>query len=178
MKLNFTKYVVPACLAFLLNSCAPSPREYFEQSALSVNSLSAFGKSELENLLYQKGTVYDYETKKYKKADTFKEQIKDNLKVNEDLYDKMKTLEETDDNREMVESAKKVFEFALSKYHSDYIRIADLKDKNEPQSVIDSAIRKFDQDNIAQFNALRHEAVNAGMGYAKKHNLNVTQVNL
>ena len=161
----------------LLFSCKPSADEYFGQAALNCNTFARFGSYEIKEFLAGPPQKYNAD-KKAMESSSFQEYFKDRCLNNAvENYDKVKSLPITDETRSMITASLALYEFCVSKYQTDYMQIAKMKDDNRPQPEIDAALQKFDDTNLQEFAKKYDGAWSEGIVYAKAHGIEVKTVN-
>ena len=92
-------------------------------------------------------------------------------------YNKVNSLPFTDETRSMITASLALYEFCISKYRNDYLKIAKMKDDNRPQHEVDAALKRFDDTCIQEFTNKYDSAWSEGLVYAKAHGIEVKTVN-
>jgi hypothetical protein len=169
---NFATTLLCFCILFLA-ACNTAPEEYFSQTVLSSNMMVGFaGKSPDRNLEQPSVKMVDGDPNKTVPI-TRKEMIEDKINFFEKAIDKIKSLKETDDSRELLQATLALNEFVLPVYKNDYLQLAKLYDEGAPQEQITAFSRSIHDKHHAKFETLFNKVTEVGKLYAGRHNIKV-----
>lgn len=162
----------------LLISCnSTTPEQCFGRAALSSNLLFGFASDvfhrELAGPSEKLVDAASGKTAPMKRAEV----VKIKLDVVEEAYGKIKDLPIADDNKEMVNASKALFEFVLPVYKNEYQALANLYDSGADTATIAAKERFITGKYADQFGKLYDALHAAGKKYAAAHGIKVMDVN-
>lgn len=164
-------------LTFFISCSTVTPEKCFQIAVLNSNQFAGFAGSgqlrELESTSVKLGTDnVSTETMKRMEILEFK-----TIAI-EESYKNLKELKKTDDNKEMIEASKSLYEFILPVYKSEYVKLAEMYDNNAPKEQIESLADSISSKYHPRFKELYDELIVAGKAYAGKHSIKVNWGNL
>lgn len=97
------------------------------------------------------------------------------MKINsiEDAYKKVKGLTQNDDNKDIVEASKALYEYILPVYKNEYQQLAKLYDQGAPPEEIKTFTASIHNKHAGNFEQLYKKLIANGKLYAQKHNIKV-----
>lgn len=164
-------------LTLFISCSTVTPEKYFQIAVLNSNLFAGFAGSgqlrELESPSVKLGSDNEStETMKRMEILEFK------TKAIEESYGDLKKLKKTDDNKEMIEASKNLYEFIMPVYKSEYVKLAEMYDNNAPKEQIESFAASISSKYHPRFKELYDELIKAGKQYAGKHSIKVNWGNL
>ncbi len=148
-----------------------SPEKTFEIAALNTNLLSRFGSKDINYKLESEPQVYD-ESKKNMVPSSYYDYFKFDIANLETQFNRIKEIEEDDDNRELLQASKDLFGYAIAKQKEGYLPIAKMKDEKASPEQIQKAIADFDASTQSDIDAKFIKLMNVAKAYVEKHNIN------
>ncbi|WP_343523857.1 hypothetical protein [Pedobacter sp.] len=155
MRLNIKK-VMLMVMVFTITACEFSvntPEEYFDQAALNTNDISRFGAYYFEG--YQK---YLKNVSGPGKVTGCEEYLKNSIDRAEKTLEKVKKLRPTPSAKPMVDASVTLYNYVLTSYRNEHLKIARMIDKHEPEQEINKALTELDSKQydafIEKYNAL------------------------
>jgi hypothetical protein len=170
--------IVPLFLSIfaccLLASCGTAtPQTYFEVAVLNCNLMHGFAGS---------GLARELESPSVKLSDTGngatvpmkrKEIIDGKIQSLETYLERVKSLKQTDDTREMLEASVALYEYVLPVYKNEYQDLAKLYDEGAARERIDSLVSSIETKYRGGFATRFDRLTAAGKPYAERHHINV-----
>ena len=164
--------------AIVTQSCSvDTPEDYFAKTTLNVNKYISIGAKDFQHMVdaQSQGGLYAEVDGKFVPSDSYESHVKTYKISNiETDIENIKKLKPTDDTKEMINASLEVFNFVKSKYETDYIKIAKLLDEKVDKQQIDAAIRKFEEQNLEEFNKKIDVLYSIAMPYAKNNGIKVS----
>jgi hypothetical protein len=161
------------CFSVLLTSCyTPFPEKYFDIAVLNSNTLVGFANggmlSELESPMVKvaAGTGKPSAMKRG-------EIIANKIQIAEDNLKKVKSLKETGDTRDMLQTSVALYEYVLPVYKIEYTQLAALYDKRASKKLIQSLAQGIHDKYYTGYNELYTRLIKIGKSYAQKHGIKV-----
>ena len=164
-----------------IQSCSvDTPESYFGKTTLNVNKYIDMGARDFQRMveLHDQGALYAKVDGEFIPSDSYESHIKTYkiLDIETDI-ENIKRLKSTDDTKEMINASLEVFNFIKSKYETDYIRIAKLLDDKVDKEKIDTAILKFEEQNLSEFTKKINALYDIALPYAKDNGMDVKFLN-
>jgi hypothetical protein len=161
------------CLVF--SSCnTTTPEQYFDRTVLTSNMFTGFADNGMERELASPSVKMDVNG--HQATMKRSEVISSKLDVlNEDL-DKLKDLEQTADTKDILQSAKRLYEFVLPVYKKEYIQLAALYDQNAAKEDIEAQAKAIHDKYFPRYEKLYNTLIAYGKVYAEKHNIKINFV--
>ncbi|PBJ12825.1 hypothetical protein [Flavobacterium sp. ACN6] len=147
-----------------------SPEKTFDIAALNSNLLSRFGSKDINFKLDSEPQIYD-ESKKNMVASSYYDYFKFDIANLETQFNKIKEIDENDDNRELLKASKDLFSYAIAKQKEGYLPIAKMKDEKASPEEIQKAISDFDASTQNDIESKFTKLMNVAKAYAEKHNI-------
>lgn len=148
-----------------------SPEKTFEIAALNSNLLSRFGSKDINFKLESEPQIYD-ETQKKMIPSSYYDYFKFDITNLETQFKKIKEIKEDDDNRELLQTSKDLFSYAITKEKEGYLPIAKMKDEKVSPEQIEKAIADFDASTQNDIEVKFTKLMNVAKAYVEKHNIN------
>ncbi|AOW09857.1 hypothetical protein [Flavobacterium gilvum] len=148
-----------------------SPEKIFDIAALNSNTLSSFGSKEINYKLESEPQVYD-ENQKKMVASSYYDFFNFSITNLETRLQTLKDIPEDDDNKELIQSSKDLFSYAIEKQKEGYLPIAKMKDEKASPEQIQKAITEFDASTQEEIDSKFTRLMTAAKAYAAKHNIN------
>lgn len=162
----------------LLQSCSvDTPESYFGKAVLNVNQYIDLGSKDFQRMVETQSvnSLYVQVDGEFIMSDNFEKHIKTYKIFTLDAdIEKVKSLKVTEDTKEMISASLDVLNFVKSKYETDYIEIAKLLDQKAEKTVINTAIRKFEEENLEKFIAKIDALHKLAIPYAKANGIEVS----
>lgn len=172
MKKLTTLYASAFCF-LLLSSCTANPENYFDIAVLNVNMMTQFASESGDRELQSPSVKLKEGTTSETVQMTRKEVVENKIAYIEENYKKLQGLKETEETKNLLKASLALYEYVLPVYKKEYVQLADMYDKGEPQEKI-SAMEKSMHDNYyARFDALSNTLFAEGKSYATKNNIPV-----
>ncbi len=162
---------------YLLASCSTSPEKTFGIAGLNCNMLYGFAGNGMQREMASPSVKLVDEKTLATAPMTRKEFIDEKIKNLKENYEKVKDISTNDENKEMLNASKALYEFALPVYKKEYIEVAALYDGNAAKEKIEAAEKNISDKYEARFNELYNTAIEKSTAYAEKHGIQVRTVN-
>jgi len=164
-------------LAITTQSCTTdTPDSYFGKTTLNVNKYSQMGATDFQRMreFHDQNALYAKVNDEFIPSDSFEAHIKTYKIFNiETDIENIKKLKPTEETKEMINASLAVFNFIKSKYETDYVKIAKLMDDKVGKEKIDTAIQKFEEQNLSKLDKKLKALFDIAMPYAKKNGMDV-----
>ena len=176
---RFCFTLIALVFGLVLSSCNnASPENYFDEAVLNVNLITPFGGLAALNSLAHPSVKLVPGTKDQTTPMTRKEIVGDQIQRVEANLTKIKTLPDSEETRDMVQTSIKLHELVLPVYKTEYRQLAKLYDEGGTQEERMSAAREIDLKYLANYQTLFNRLVELGKAYAEKHHIKVQWQNL
>jgi hypothetical protein len=158
----------------LLASCdTATPQTYFEVAVLNCNLMHGFAGNGLERELESPSVKLSDAGNGATVPMKRKEIIDSKIQSLETYLERVKSLKQTDDTREMLEASVALYEYVLPVYKNEYQELARLYDEGALRERIDSLVSSIETKYHGGF-ATRFDGLTAaGKPYAERHHINV-----
>lgn len=166
------KAISASLLLLFLASCGkPDPQKFFSIAVLNVNLLAGFAgdgfSRQLESPSEKLGN--DGSVSPVTRAET----VETKLKAVEESYDNVKGLGGSEDEKEIIEASKKIYEYVIPVYRNEYMQLARLYDSNAPADQITALTDSIESKYNAGFRQLYDNLISLGKAYAARHGIKV-----
>ena len=165
-------------VVIILHSCTvDKPQSYFGKTTLNVNKYATFGAQDLLDMIEsQKHTgLYAEINGEFILSDNLEAHIKTYKLVGiEKDIEAVKNLSPTEDTKEMINASLAVFNFIKSKYETDYLKITKMVNEKIDITIINKAIREFEEKNKPILNKKIETLYNIALPYAKANGIEVS----
>lgn len=168
--------LVAAC-SFLCSCNTASPEKTFGIAALNCNMIFGFAGRVMEQQLASPSVKLVDEKTMATAPMTRKEVITQQVQTIEENYDKVKGLSVNDENKEIIQASKALYEFVLPVYKNEYTALAGLYDGNASADKIDALQKSITEKYGPKFEQLYQAVLTTGKTYAGKHGIKVREVN-
>jgi len=159
---------------FLFTACnTATPEKYFDVAVLNCNMMHGFATN---------GLVRELESPSVKMVDGNKDKfepmkrkeiIDSKIESLEPYLEKVKSLKQTDETKEMLQASINLYEFVLPVYKNEYQQLAKLYDDGAAKEQVDAYALSIEQKYFPKFAELYDKLEAAGKVYAAKNNINV-----
>jgi hypothetical protein len=173
MKNGIIAYVLAVCLICVGCNTA-TPEKYFDMAVLNVNTVVGFANDGMVRRLNEPSVKLVEGTKDQTMPMTRKETIEQEIGFIEEHLDKVKSLKETEDTKEILHHSIALYEYVLPVYKNEYTKLAALYDQNASKEQIQAAANAISEKYAQSFAKLHDQLMASGKLYAKKHQINVT----
>src|ERR1700739_4567051 len=160
MNHRFRSAFIAFAVGLLLTSCNnPTPKNYFDEAVLNVNLITPFGgQAALQSLAHPSVRLVPG-TKDQTAPMTRKEIIEDQIQRVEGNLTKIKTLPDSEEARDMVQTSIKLHEVVLPVYKGEYGELAKLYDEGGSQQERVSKAQEIDRKYLAGYQELFNRLV-------------------
>ena len=163
--------VLLLCVSFFACN-KPSPEECFGIAVLNSNMLVDFSNGALERQLkspsVKMGKTKD-EVIPMKRAEV----IDTKIQFVEENYEKLKSFEQTDDNKDIIQNSLALHEMILPVYKNEYMQLAKLYDEDGSKEKTDELEQTIHDKYSSKFDELYNKLISSGKLFAKKHDIKV-----
>lgn len=174
MNRRFRSVLIVLAVGSLLSSCNnATPENYFDEAVLNVNLITPFGGQGALYSMAHPSVKLVPGTKDQTAPMTRKEIVEDQIQRVEQNLTKIKTLPDSEEARDMVQTSIKLHEFVLPVYKTEYRELAKLYDEGGSQQDRISKAQEIDTKYLAAYKALFSRLVELGKAYAEKHHIKV-----
>ncbi len=163
-------------IALLITACSNSPQEYFGTASLNCNLLFGFAGQGMENELENPSAKLVDEKTMATASMTRHEIIESKIKTAEANFEKVKSLRQTGDAKNMILASITLYEFVLPVYKNEYKQLATLYDTNAGAEQIEALKSSIRHNYALKFDELYNAVVSSGIDYAQKHGIQVQTV--
>jgi hypothetical protein len=102
-----------------------------------------------------------------------KEIIDDKIQMLEAIREKLKSLKETGDTRDILRTSSALYDYVLPVYKNEYMELARLYDENAPKESIDAFTQSISDKYYTGYEQLFQKLTLAGKSFAIKHDIKV-----
>ncbi|MFD2582286.1 hypothetical protein ACFSR6_07295 [Pedobacter vanadiisoli] len=173
MRLNI-KNVMLMVMVFTITACKFSintPEEYFDQAALNTNDISRFGTYYFQG--YQK---YLKVVSGPGKVTGCEEYLKNSINRAEKNLEKVKKLEPTPSAKPMLDASITLYNYVLTSYKNEHLKIAKMIDNHEPEQEINKALTELDTSQYDAFIEKYNTLWKLAETYAKDNKIEVKKM--
>ena len=150
-----------------------TPEIYFDEAVLNVNLITPFGGQAILDSLAHPSVKLVPGTKDQTTPMTRHEIVENQIQSVEANLNKIKSLPDSEETRDMVQTSIKLHEFVLPVYKTEYRELAKLYDEGGSQQDRISRAQEIDTKYLAAYKALFSRLVELGKAYAEKHHIKV-----
>jgi len=150
-----------------------TPENYFDEAVLNVNLITPFGGQAILDSLAHPSVRLVPGTKDQTTPMTRHEIVENQIQSVEANLNKIKSLPDSEETREMVQTSIKLHEFVLPVYKNEYLELAKLYDEGGSQQNRLAKAQEIDTKYLAGYKALFGRLIELGKAYAAKHNIKV-----
>ncbi|MVT09395.1 hypothetical protein [Chitinophaga tropicalis] len=155
--------VLGLCLVFLTACNTVTPRQYFEKAVLNTNTFADFGTEHMMRELTSAQPAYPATKMMEHRAQRVEMVLND-----------LKTLRQTEETKDMVQTSIALHEYILPIYKNEYMALARLCDNKAPKEEIDAKEEEIVSKYGQKVDELFSKLTDIGKEYAKKNDINVT----
>lgn len=168
------KHIISAITAaILLSSChKPDPSKYVSTAFINANMLHGFAG----RMLNDEMTGIVQNKKNGTARFTCTEFIRQQTDAATAALEKISELPETAEAAAMLDASKALFSFAVDVYNKEYRELALLYDQGADSATTNTKARLILQRYEERFSQLYNQLGEAGMAYAAKNNIRITNV--
>lgn len=150
-----------------------SPEKYFSIAVLNTNLMHGFAGDALHRQLESPSVKMVGNDPNKTEPMPRKEVIDNKIQLLEEAMNKVKSLKETDDTKDMIQASLALYNYVLPVYKNEYIQLAKLYDDAAPAEQIQSFTQSVSDKHYTKFVALHDKLTDAGKAFATRHNINV-----
>ena len=172
MKKKIYLYLLLSYSALLFISCSTPPEKYFGTAVLNTNLLFGFAGDGFSRQLESPSAMLsgdNGETVTMKRSEVVSSKIK---QTEEDL-DKVESLRETDETKDMISASIALYKYVLPVYKTEYVQLAELYDKGASKEQIQQMTESIHNKYFPGYKDLTDKLVSTGKIYAEKNKINV-----
>ena len=169
---NYFSLLILSIITVIVSNCnTDKPESYFGKAVLNVNLMHGFANETLSLQLKSPSVKLtdDGGTATMKR----KEVIDGKLISVEENYEKVKSLKETAETKNMLDASKSLHEYVIPVYKNEYTKLAGMYDNGaspeDIQTFTNSINEKYYNGYLEKFDKL----IAAGKIYAEKNNIKV-----
>lgn len=172
-----TKHIT--CLLLLglfmtLTACnTATPENYFDKAILNTNMFNDFASENFTRQLVA-STIQHTDVQLPKQIEPAAGIVKNKVLYIENALKGVKALKQTDDTREMLQTAIALHEYVLPVYKNEYTALAKMCDSGASKEDISARALDIDNKYARHFEDLFDKLTSLGKIYAQAHNINVT----
>ena len=155
--------ILGLCLVILTACNTVTPRKYFEKAVLNTNMFADFGTEHMMRELTSAQPAYPA-TK----------MMENRIQWVEKVLNDLKTLKQTDETKDMVQTSIALHEYVLPVYKNEYMALARLCDNKAPKEEIDAKGQEIVSKYGQKVEELFIKLTDIGKEYSRKNDINVT----
>ncbi len=168
MKIRFLLKFLFLGFSVCFMSCnSATPENYFDRTILNSNSFVGFAER-----------FRDFESPSIKLNEKGEqvpmkrmEAISTKIQIIEAGFVKVKDLKETEETKDMVQTAKALHEYVLPVYKTEYVQLAKLYDEGASKEKIADQTQMIHDKYYSGFEDLFNKLISIGKVYAAKHSI-------
>lgn len=168
-------------LLSLLASCSwqfiacnsASPGEYFDIAILNCNMMQGFAGTGLQRELESPSVKMIDGNKDQFATMKRKEIINDKIQTLGTNQEKLKTMKETGDTRDILKTSAALYDYVLPVYKNEYSELARLYDENASKESIDQYAQAISDKYYTGYEKRLQKLTEAGKAFAGKNNIKV-----
>ncbi|MGG9962910.1 hypothetical protein [Ferruginibacter sp. SUN106] len=171
MKKYIVSVAVIFCSLFFAACNTATPENYFDRAVLNSNMLSGFaGEGQLRQMespsakMDEKGQAVPGKRLK---------ELNQKIQFVEEEYKKVKSLKETEDARDILQSSIALYNLVIPVYKTEYTQLATAFDNGVAKEQLQQQAKAINEKYFAQYQSLYNKLIAAGKLYAAKHNIKV-----
>ena len=150
-----------------------TPENYFDRAVLNCNTMSGFAGPQLHRELENPSVKLVEGTKDQTTQMKRKEVIDNQIQYLEEGFEKVKSLKETDDTRDILKTSIALYEYALPVYKNEYTQLARLYDEGASATQITTLTQSIIDKYASGFGERYNAVMTAGKPFAERHHINV-----
>jgi hypothetical protein len=167
----FRNFLLLVCAA--LFSCqSATPEKCFDVAVLNSNMVVGFANDglwrQLESPSMKMGKTKD-EIVPMPRADV----ISDKIKFSEETLDKVKSLSQNEDNKDIIQASLAMHQYILPVYKREYTQLAKSFDGGAPKEKTIEQAQAIHDKYFTNFETLYNTLISSGKLYAAKHHIDV-----
>mgnify|MGYP003621183780 CR=1 FL=1 len=135
MKKKILLYLLLSGSTLILNSCSTPPEKYFGTAVLNTNLLIGFAGDGFSRQLESPSAMLsgdNGEISEMKRSEV----VSSKIKQTEENLDKVESLRETDDTKDMINASLALYKYVLPVYKNEYVELAELYDNGASKEQI------------------------------------------
>jgi len=160
------------CCLILASCNTASPEKYFDEAVLNSNLIVGFADEGLSRELEMpsvKMSEANGEPVPMKRSEV----ISTRVGFIEEHYDRIKSLSETADARDILQASIALHEYVLKVYKKEYTELAMLYDQETEKDKLQSYTKAIHDKYYQRFDELYNDLISKGKLYAAKHSIKV-----
>ncbi|TCD25522.1 hypothetical protein EZ456_15960 [Pedobacter psychrodurus] len=172
MRLNI-KNVMLMVMVLTITACEFSfntPEEYFDRAALNSNEISRFGT------YYFEGYQFYIKNVSGTAGMTCEKYLENSILHAEKNLEKVKNLRPTSATKPMLDASIILYNYVLTSYKTEHLKIAKMIDQHEPEEQIIKALTALDTKRYNEFIEKYNKLWKLADVYAKDNNIEVKKM--
>ena len=165
--------VLTSCCWSFIACNSPAPGKYFDIAILNCNLMHGFAGTGLQRELESPSVKMIDGNKDNFAPMKRKEIIDDKIQMLEAIREKLKSLKETGDTRDILRTSSALYDYVLPVYKNEYMELARLYDENAPKESIDAFTQSISDKYYTGYEQLFQKLTLAGKSFAIKHDIKV-----
>lgn len=180
MNNKYTIFRLPFILAILISalftSCnRPSPDQLFQTTILNTNILHGFGSERFTKSLHDETVEFPDVPASKKNGNEAQQVVEAKIAYIEQTIKRIEESGAPDDEGEMIrQKSLELFNYALPVYKKEYLALAAMCDKKQPENEISDASENIIQTYGPAFEEKYVHLIDLGEQYALKHDINAS----
>ncbi|TDS12908.1 hypothetical protein [Sphingobacterium paludis] len=174
---TFKALLFPVIIVFaLLASCGRStPDQLFQTTILNTNILHGFGSERFTKSLHDETVEFPDVPASKKNGNEAQQVVEAKIAYIEQTIKRIEESGAPDDEGEMIkQKSLELFNYALPVYKKEYLALATMCDKKQPEKEIHDASAHIIQTYGPAFEEKYVHLIDLGEQYALKHNINAS----
>lgn len=161
------------CYCLFISCNTATPEKYFDLAVLNCNMIANFSSDGLVRELESPSMKLKEGTKDQTIPMKRKEIIDSKIHFLEENLEKLKSLKETPDTKEMLQTSIALNEFILPVFKTEYQQLAKLYDEGVSKESTESLAYTIHSRYFQKFDELFKKLLSIGKSYAARHNITV-----
>ncbi|MFT3912294.1 MAG: hypothetical protein QM737_22900 [Ferruginibacter sp.] len=170
MKKNTTFVLLISCFFFVSCNTA-TPEKYFDEAVLNTNSLAGFGGDGALRQLQSPSAKLGNNGEVVAMKRT--EELDQKIKFLEEDLKKIRSLKQTAETKEMLQTSLELYELALPVYKNEYTQLAKSFDEGASKESIKLQAEAIHDKYAARYDAVYNKLISIGKVYAEKNAIKV-----
>lgn len=175
MRFTHLLFLTTLVCTLLLSCNRPSPDQFFQTTVLNTNILNEFGSERFTKSLMDETIEFPDMPSSKKNGDEAQQVVEVKIAYLEQTIKKIEDSTPPDEDGEVLkEKALDLFKFVLPVYQKEYLGLAAMCDKKQPESEIVQASENIIQAYAPAFEDKYVALIELGQQYAEKHDINAS----
>ena len=172
MRLNIQNVMLMVMVSTITacNLTVNTPEEYFDRAALNANQISRFGT------YYFEGYQFYLKNVSGTAGTTCEKYLENSILDAEKNLEKIKKLRPTSATKPMLDASITLYNYVLTSYKTEHLKIAKMMDNHEPEEQINKALTELDTKPYDAFIEKYNKLWKLADIYAKDNNIAVEKM--